>query len=102
MEVEQDEVVVGIVAPQPVNIPLELVVPGVADNPESPSPPSASPSSVLGSPLHQPWDAPSFMGFFTSDDLIDLEKWAVDAPSLRDTPDLRLEEPEISPIWKLF
>ena len=100
VEVEQEEVVVGVVGPQPVNIPLEVVVPGVADNPESPSLPFASPSSVLGSPIHQPWDAPSFMGFFTSDNLIDLGKWTVDAPSLRGTPDLRLEEPEISPNLK--
>ena len=87
VEIEHEEVVVGFVAPQPVNIPLEVVVPGVADNPESPSPPPASPSPVLGSPPHQPGDAPSFMGFFTSDDLIDLEQWAVDAQSLRGTPD---------------
>ena len=62
VEVEHEEVVVGVVAPQPVVIPLEVVVPGVPDNPESPSP--ASPSPVLGSPPQQPVDAPSFMGFF--------------------------------------
>ena len=42
------------------------------------------------------------MGFFTSDDLIDLEQWAVDAQCLRGTADLRLEEPEISPNLKTF
>ena len=106
MEVEHEEVVVNVVAPQPINIPLEVVVPGVADNPESPSPsppsspepsPAVSPAASPGpgSPQPQFGDAPSFMGFFTADDITELEQWAVDAQSLRGTPDLRLEEPEI-------
>ena len=101
MEVEHEEIVVGVVAPQPINIPLKVVVPGVADNPESPSP-SPPPSPVPESPQPQFGDAPSFMGFFTSDDLIDLEQWVVDGQSLRGTPDLRLEEPEISLNFKTF
>ena len=106
--VGQQEVVVGVVAPQPINIPLEVqVVP--ADSPESPSrsPPSSpepSPAASPGPESPQPLlgDALSFIGFFTSDDLIDLEQWAVDAQSLRGTPVLRLEEPEISPNLKTF
>ena len=92
----------GVVAPQPVNIPLEVVFPVVADNPESPSPSPPSPSPVLKSPPQQLGDAPSFMGLFTSDGQKDLEEWAVDAQSLQGTPDLRLEEPEISPKLKTF
>ena len=45
---------------------------------------------------------PALWVFCTSDDLIDLEQWAVDAQCLRGTPDLRLEEPEISPKFKTF
>ena len=101
VEVEHEEFVVRVVAPQPINIPLEVVVPGVADNPESPSP-SPPPSPAPESPQPQFGDAPSFKGFFNSDDLIDLEQWAVDAQSLRGTPDLRLEEPEISLNFKTF
>ena len=74
VEIGQQEEVVGIVAHQPMNIPLEVqVVP--ADNAESlsPSPPTPPPQALSppqGSPLG---DAPSFMGFFTHDDIIDLE-----------------------------
>ena len=73
VEVEHEEVVLGVVAPQPIHIRLEVVVPGVADKPEllSPSPP---PSPGPESPQPPLRDAPSFMGFFTKDDLIDLEQ----------------------------
>ena len=57
LEVEHEEVVVGVVAPQPINIPFEVVVPGVADNPESPSP-SPPPSPGPESPQPQFGDAP--------------------------------------------
>ena len=101
VEVEHEEVVVGVFASQPIIIPVKVVVPGVADNPKSPSrSPSASPGPE--SPQPQLGDASGFMGFFTSDDLIDLEQWAVDAQNLRGTPDIRLEEPEISPNLKTF
>ena len=113
LQVEHEQVVVNVVAPQPINIPLEVVIPGVADNPESPSPspqsspepsPAVSPAASPGpgSPQPQFGDAPSFMGFFTADDVPDLEQRAVDAQSLRGTPDLRLEEPEISANLKTF
>ena len=101
VEVGQQKEMVGIVAPQLMNIPLEVQVVH-ADNPESPSPSPACPSPVLGSSPQQPGDAPSFVGIFTSDDLIELKQWAVDAQSLRGTPDLRLEDPEISPTLKTF
>ena len=42
------------------------------------------------------------MRFFTADDNAELEQWVVDAQSLWGTPDLRLEEPEISVNFKTF
>ena len=88
LEVEHEEVVVNVVVPQPIDIPLEVVVPGVAHNPESPSPsppsspepsPAVSPAASPGpgSPQPQFGDAPSFKGFFTADDITELEHWAV-------------------------
>ena len=38
VEIGQKEVLAGVVAPQPVNTPLEVVVGRVAGSPESPSP----------------------------------------------------------------
>ena len=75
VELGQQEAVVGVVVPQPVNVPLEVqVVP--ADNPESPSPSPATPShkvasSSQGSPFG---DATSFMGFCTRDDIVELKQ----------------------------
>ena len=81
VEVGKQQVVVGVVAPQPNKIPLEVqVVP--ADNPECPSPspllspepspaasPAASPPASPGpvSPQPQSGDAPTFMGFFSAE-----------------------------------
>ena len=101
IEIGQQDELVGVVAPQPVNIPLEVRV-FPADNPESPSLSPPTPSPVLESPPQQLGDAPSFLRFFTSEDLIDLEQWTVDAQSLRGTPDLRLEELEIWANLKTF
>ena len=56
VEIEHEEFVVGVVAPQPVNIPLDVVFPSVADNPESPAPSLPSLSPELEAPL-------KFMGF---------------------------------------
>ena len=112
----QQEVVVGFVPPQPINIPLQVQV-VLADDPESPSPsppsspepsPSASPAASPpaspgpGSPQPQFGDAPTFMGFLSADDITELEQWALDDQSLRGTPDLRLEELEISANFKTF
>ena len=72
-EVEPQEEV-GVVAPMPVEIPLEVQVGPVADNPASPSPQTPSPpvpSPPQGSPVG---DATSFMGFYTHDDVVDLEQ----------------------------
>ena len=86
----------GVVVPQPVHITFEVQVVPAAEHPESPSPSPATPPPVLESPPQQLGDARSFLGFLTSDDFVDLEQWTVDAQSLRGTPDLRLEESEIS------
>ena len=103
-EVSDQEEEVGVVPPVVAVAPLNVEVPEIPDNPESPSPepsPAASPAaSPPGSP--GPGDLPSFMGFFTIDDVTELEQWAVDAQSLRGTPDLRLEEPEILVNFKTF
>ena len=92
VENEQEEVVVGVIAPQPVKICLVVVVPGVADNPESSSMSPPRPSPPQGSPLE---DVPSFMGFDTHDDIIDLEQWSVDARAARVNPAIRNEEPDV-------
>ena len=73
-EVEPQEEFVGVVAPMPVEIPLEVEVGPVADNPVSPSlqtPPPPVPSAPQGSPVG---DATSFMGFYTHDDVVGLEQ----------------------------
>ena len=103
VELGQQEEVLGIVAPQTVNIPLEVqFVP--AENPKSPSPspPTRSPqvlSPPQGSPLE---DAPSFMGFYTYHDIVDLGQWAVHARAARVNPTIRIEEPDVSPNLKTF
>ena len=101
-EVETQEEVVGVEAPMPVEIPLEVQVGPVADNPASPSPQTPSPpvpSSPQGSPVG---DATSFMGFYTHDDVVDLEQWTVDAKAAWTDPAIRIEEPEVSPNPKVF
>ena len=50
MEVGQQEEVVGVVAPMPVETPLEVQVVPPADNPQSPSP--SPPTLRLGTSLH--------------------------------------------------
>ena len=94
-EVSEDEV--GEVAPQPIDTPLEVQVDPVADNPESPSPSPEVPSP----PQFPVGDLPSFMGFYTLDDLTKLEQWAVDSRAARNNPELRVE-PEISRNMKVF
>ena len=53
---------------------LNVEVPNIPDNPESPSPGPSSPASSGGlSPPALPLgDLPSFMGFYTPDDLAEL------------------------------
>ena len=101
-EVEPQEEVVGVVAPMPVEIPLEVEVGPVADNPASPSPQTPSPpvrSTPQGSPVG---DATSFMGFYTYDDVVDLEQSTVDARAARGNPAIRIEDPEVWPNLKVI
>ena len=100
-EVSEDEV--GEVAPQPLEIPLEVQVSLVPDIPASPSPSSPNPSPEVPSPPQSPVGAlPSFMGFYTLDDLTELKQWAVDSRATRNNPELRVVKPEISRNMKVF
>ena len=103
-EVEPQEEVVGVVAPMPVEIPLEVQVGPVADNPASPSPSPQTPSPPVPSPPQGSpvGDATSFMGFYTNVDVVELEQWTVDARAARSNPAIRKEEPEVSPNLKVF
>ena len=119
-EEESDEEV-QVVPPAPVGVvvPLNVEVPEIPDNPESPSPqpsPVSSGGSSGGSspvaagppppPVPPPGslgeNATSFMGFYTSEDLIELEQWSVDARAARRDPSSRIEEPNVSPNLKVF
>ena len=95
--------------------PLNVEVPEIPDNPESPSPqpspvssggssPAAAggPPPVVSPPGSPVGDATSFMGFYTQDDLTDLEQWTVDARAARADPASRIEEPDVSPNLKVF
>ena len=90
-EVSDDEVQVVQPAPVAVVAPLNVEVEEIPDNPESPSPqpspvsPLPSPASSGGSspvgepPVPPPPSSPkedfsSFMGFYTHDDLVELEQ----------------------------
>ena len=102
--VEPQEEVVGVVAPLPMELPLEVQMAPPADNPQSPSPSHQTPSPPVpsppqGSPLG---DATSFMDFYTHVDVVDLEQWTVDARAARTNPAIRIEEPEVSPNLKIF
>ena len=109
-EVSDQEEEVAAVPPIPVFAvaPLNVEVPDIPDNPESPSPepsPTASPwpGSPPASPARPPvGDATSIMGFYTHDDIVDLEQWSVDSRAARADPTNRVEEPDISPNLKTF
>ena len=103
-ELDQQEEVVGVVAPLPMEIPLEVQVAPPADNPQSPSPSPQTPSPPVPSPLQgsSVGDATSFMGFYTHDDVVDLEQWTVDARATRTNPAIRIEEREVSLNLKTF
>ena len=103
-EVEQQEEVMGVVAPLPVEIPLEVQVAPPAGNPQSPSPSPQTPSPPVPSPPQgsPEGDATSFMGFYTHDGVVELEQWTVDARAPRTNPAIRIEEPELSPNLKVF
>ena len=103
-EVEQQEELVGVVAPLPVEIVLEVQVAPSADNPHSPSPSPQTPSPQVPSPPRGSpvVDATSFMDFYTHDDVVDLEQWTVDASAARTNPTLRIEEPQLCANLKTF
>ena len=91
------------VAPQPVEIALEVQVVLMADNPESPSPSPPIPSPEVPSPPQSPvGNLPSFMDFCTLDDLAELEQRVVNSRAARSYPELRVEEPEFSRNLKVF
>ena len=78
--------------------PLEVEVeqPG---SPESPQPSPGSPSPVFGEPAG---DASTFIGFYSLDDLIELEEWARRSRELRGRADYVMVEPGISDNLRLF
>ena len=97
--------------------PLNVEVAEIPDNPESPSPQSASPNPspassqpsplIGGPPMPPPPSSPremsgSFMNFYTYSDLEELQQWAVGARAARRDPTARIEEPEISYNLKIF
>ena len=114
-EVLDEEVQVVPPAPVAVVSPLNVEVPEIPGNPESPSPqPSpvssdgsstvaaGGPSPIASPPGSPVGDATSFMGFYTLDDLTELEQKTVDSRAARANPASRIEEPDVSPNLKTF
>ena len=103
-ELEQQEEVVGFVAPMPMENPLEVQVAPPADNPQSPSASPQTPSPPVPSPLRASpvGDAMSFIGFYTHDDVVKLQHWTMDSRAARTNPASRIEEPQVSPNLKAF
>ena len=75
---------------------VEVAAPG---SPESPEPSPQSPSPVFQMPAG---DASNFMGFYSTDDIDDLEYWAKKSRDLRRVSRSLAEDPEISENLKLF
>ena len=75
---------------------VEVAAPG---SPESPQPSPRSPLPVFEAPEG---DASTFMGFYSLDDIIDLEEWARRSRELRGTADYVMVEPGISDNLRLF
>ena len=114
---ESSDEEVEVVLPVAQVDPLNVEVAGIPDNPESPSPQSASPHLSPASPQHSPLiggppmppppSSPreisaSFMNFYTYSDLEELKQWAVGARAARRDPTARIEEPEVSYNLKIF
>ena len=73
---------------------------GAQGSPESPEPsPPSSPEPVFEFPEG---DASTFVGFYSLDDLVDLEEWARRSRELRGTQDYIMVEPMISDNLRLF
>ena len=94
---------VAAVPPVPVVAvaPLNVEVPEIPHNPESPSPGPSPASSGGPSPGASPPGSPvggvtSFMGFCTDDDPAELEQWTVDSRTSW------IKEPDVSPNLKTF
>ena len=77
-------------------LPVEVAAPG---SPESPQPSPGSPSPVFEVPEG---DASTCVGFYSLDDLVDLEEWARRSRELRGTQDYVMVEPMISDNLRLF
>ena len=75
---------------------VEVAAPG---SPESPQPSPGSPSPVFEVPEG---DASTFMGFYSLDEIEDLEEWARRSRELRGTADYVRVELGISDILRLF
>ena len=78
--------------------PLEVEV-GAQGSSQSPEPSPGSRSPVFEVPEG---DASPFMGFFSLDDLVDLQDWARRSRELRGTADYVMVEPGISDKLRLF
>ena len=96
---EELEEVMAEASPQPINIPLEIQVGPIAESPESPSPSvspgTPSPVALSPPPMSPVEDALPFMEFYTEDEIVILEQWAVDARVPTEIRDFRIEELEI-------
>ena len=108
-EVSDQEEEVAVVPPTPVVAvaPLNVEVPELPVNPESPSPQPSPASSGGPSPAASPpgslvGGVTSFMSFYTHDDLAELEQWTVDSRAARVDPTSPIEEPDVSPNLKTF
>ena len=77
---------------------LEVDV-GAQESPECPEPSPGSPSPVFEELVE---GASTFMGFYSLDDLVDLEDWARWSRELRGTADYVMVEPAISNNLRLF
>ena len=78
--------------------PLEVGA-AAQGSPESPEPSLQSPLPVFQMPAG---DAASFMGFYSADDIDDLEYWAKRSRDLRRVSGSFAEDPEISDNLKFF
>ena len=80
------------------NQELEVKV-GQQGSPESPQPPPGSPLPVFQLPVG---DVPNFMGFYTADDIDDLEYWANRSRDLRRVSGSSAKAPDFLDNLKLF
>ena len=77
-----------------------MVEVGAQGSPQSPEPsPPSSPEPVFEFPEG---DASTFMGFYSLDDIVDLEEWARRSRELRGTADYVMVYPGISDNLRLF